>query len=279
MNRSLASAIYVGRVAHVRHVPRRHAFAYRLYMLYLDLDELPTLGLGRLLTRERWGLHSFYRRDYRGDAALDLKQTVLDDVERELGKRPQGPVRLLTHVRSLGYVFNPVSFYYCFAADGKTLEAVVAEITNTPWNERHAYVLDARHQLATDAFPKAFHVSPFFPMEQRYHWRLTAPNETLRVAMRNTEDGSEVFRAQLTLRRRELSRKALWRATLSMPLISLKLHAAIYWQALRLWIKRTPVFDHPRIATSCPMHRGRARFGLTADPVSPEVASIEEQQR
>ncbi len=230
----LASAIYEGTVSHARRVPRPHGFAYRLYMLYLDLGELPRLGL-----------RSFRREDYLGDPSRDLADEVRDRVEGALGFRPPGPVRLLTHVRSLGYVFNPVSFYYCFDADGRTLRAVVAEITNTPWGERHAYVLPADPDGASATFEKSFHVSPFFPMEQAYDWLLAAPGDALRVEMANLEKGQEVFRARLSLRRREWSSAALRRATFLQPLMAWKVHAAIYWQALRLWLKRIPFHVHP----------------------------------
>ena len=145
------SAVYVGRLSHARHGPRRHGFAYRVYLLYLDLDELPALLAGPgPLRAGRFGLLSFDRSDYLGGAG-DLAEAARDRVQTALGFRPAGPVRLLTHVRSLGYVFNPVSFYYCFAADGRSLEAVVAEITNTPWGERHAYVVRAGPDGAVDA--------------------------------------------------------------------------------------------------------------------------------
>jgi uncharacterized protein len=240
---ALASAIYEGTVSHARRVPRAHAFAYRVYMLYLDLGELPRLGL-----------HAFQRADYLGDPSRDLAGEVLDRVERELGFRPAGPVRLLTHVRSLGYVFNPVSFYYCFDADGSTLRAVVAEITNTPWGERHAYVLPAGPEGVVSRFDKRFHVSPFFGMEQSYDWHLPPPAASLEVGMANLEDGREVFRARLALRRRAWSTSALRRAALLQPLMAWKVHAAIYWQALRLWLKGTPFHVHPakRAATAAP---------------------------
>ena len=152
------------------------SFEHELYMLYLDLDELGTLELAPLLGVESLGLLSFRRRDYFGDSQRPLKATVLDEVERVLGERPRGPVRLLTQVRSLGVAFNPVSFYYCFAEDGVTLRAVLAEITNTPWGERHAYVVAADHGSTADGgagaeFAKRIHVSPFLPMDQRYAWR------------------------------------------------------------------------------------------------------------
>ena len=240
-----ASALYVGRLFHTRHAPRHHAFDVGLYMLYLDLDELPSLALGRVLGVEQRGLSSFRRADYRGDAHKPLKEAVLDDVESALGERPAGPVRLLTHVRTFGYVFNPVSFYYCFHADGESLCAVLAEITNTPWGERHAYVLSARDGKVDAAFAKAFHVSPFFPMDQRYVWCLPTPGPSLTVTMQNTERSVEVFRAHLALERLPLSRRALGSAMLTHPWMTLVVPLAIYFQASRLWLKRTPFFAHP----------------------------------
>jgi DUF1365 family protein len=175
-------------------------------------------------------------------------------VEAALGFRPAGPVRLLTHLRSGGHAFNPVSFYFCFGAGGERLEAVVAEITNTPWNERHAYVLRATPGGAVASFGKRFHVSPFFPMEQRYRWSIGEPGEALRVEMVNEEGGEEVFRARLDLVRAPLGATALWRAALLSPLMAWKVHAAIYWQALRLWAKGTPFHAHPekRAAAAAP---------------------------
>jgi DUF1365 family protein len=229
-----ASAIYSGLVSHARRGARTHAFSYRMYMLYLDLGELPGLGL-----------RSFRRSDYLGDPSRDLAGEVRDRVETALGFRPAGPVRLLTHVRSLGYVFNPVSFYYCFDEGGERLRAVVAEITNTPWGERHAYVLPAGPDGVLSTFDKAFHVSPFYPMEQAYDWRLPVPGQLLEVEMVNLEKGAEVFRARLSLRREAFSAGALRRAALLQPLMAWKVHAAIYWQALRLWVKGVPFHVHP----------------------------------
>ncbi len=240
-----ASAIYHGVVTHTRHVPRPHQFRYRLYMLYLDLDELPGLALAPLFGVEQPRPLSFHRQDYLGDPRRPLADCVKDRVEAALGRRPGGAVRLLTHVRSLGYVFNPVSFYYCFDRGG-ALDAVVAEITNTPWRERHAYVLDAGATEARASFTKAFHVSPFFPMQQRYQWRLTAPGQGLVVDMRNREDGREVFRATLALVRRPLTRAGLLAAALRHPAVTARLHAAIYIQAGLLWLKGEPYFEHPR---------------------------------
>lgn len=242
----LESAVYEGRLAHARRSPRRHAFSMGLYFLYLDLEELPELLAGPgPLRAGRLGLLSFHRPDYLAGPE-DLAAAARARVAAALGRAPAGPVRLLTHVRALGYGFNPVSFYYCFARDGRTLEAVVAEITNTPWSERHAYVLAGGPGGAVAAFDKAFHVSPFLPMAQRYAWTLGIPGETLEVEMANEEEGREVFRARLSLRRRPWSAGALWRAAARHPLVAWQVHAAIYAHAALLWVKGTPFHVHPQ---------------------------------
>jgi DUF1365 family protein len=252
---SLESAIYAGTLAHARRGPVPHAFRYRLYMLYLDLAELPALLAGRgPLRGGALGLLSFERADYLRGAA-DLAEEARLRVNRALGFRPAGPVRLLTHARSLGYVFNPVSFYFCFGADGERLEAVVAEITNTPWGERHAYVIRAAADGAAATFPKAFHVSPFLAMDHGYRWRIGVPGPSLVVEMVNERDGREAFRARLELKRRPWSGRDLWRAALGTPLVAWKVHAAIYWQALRLWAKGAPFFTHPHESAAAAARR------------------------
>ena len=249
----MQSALYTGSVYHRRLGPRPHAFENRVFFLYLDLDELPALARTTRLFSDR-GLAPlrFRRRDYLAPHERPLAEVARDRVEAALGRRPAGPVRVLTHVRTFGYVFNPVSFYYCFAAeeDGGGLDAVVAEITNTPWKERHAYVLDARRADADGRvrarFPKAFHVSPFYPMEQTYDWRVAAPGARLDVHMSNLEAGEPVFHAGMTCERRELTPAALRRALWRHPLLPLRMHAAIYLHAALLWRKRAPFHTHPK---------------------------------
>ncbi len=239
------SAIYVGRLAHVRLTAKRHAFARRMYMLYLDLDEIAQLPSTWLFGIERARPLSFRRADYLGRPDRSLIDEVRDEVERALGERPRGPIRLLTQVRSFGYAFNPVSFYYCYAEDGDTLHAIVAEITNTPWGERHRYVLRAGERGASASFPKAFHVSPFFAMQQDYDWRFESPGQRLTVRMTNREAGRTVFRAHLGLQRRPLSTPNLLRVALRLPLMSWQALVAIYVHALLLWLKGTPFHGHP----------------------------------
>ena len=246
------SAVYEGIVTHRRIAPRPHAFRYRIAQLYLDLDELDRVFAGRWLwSTDGANLAEFRRSDHLGSPAVPLAEAVRDLVGLHTGSRPNGPVRLLTHLRYAGYVFNPVSFYYCHAADGTTPVAIVAEITNTPWKERHAYVLPMRaarqrgHSWEWD-FAKTFHVSPFVGMERQYAWRFTDPDEGLRVRMLVLREGERELEAGLDLRRRPISAASLARVLWRFPLMTTQVITAIHWQALRLWLKRTPVHDHPQ---------------------------------
>jgi DUF1365 family protein len=248
------SAVYEGVVRHRRHFPHAHAFEYRICMLYLDLDEVDTLFEGRWLWSAGSGnIAEFRRSDYLGDPRVPLAEAVRERIRAETGKAPRGPIRLLTHLRYFGHCFNPVSFYYCYGEDGVTLEAIVAEITNTPWKERHSYVLpvtsaQGRRRVLAWSFAKAFHVSPFLPLQRNYAWRFTAPGEALRVHMDVCDGDAREVDATLVLHRRPVTAANLARVLLRFPAMTLRIVAAIHWQALRLWLRRNPVYDHPSMS-------------------------------
>jgi DUF1365 family protein len=241
------SCIYEGRVSHSRTVPVTHAFRYRLFMLYLDLDELSAVFAGRWFwSAERRALAQFRREDHVGNPREPLEKSVRDLVERETGRRPAGPIRLLTHLAYFGYCFNPVSFYYCFDASGRAVETVVAEVNNSPWGERHCYVLDAAGAPARRfTTTKELHVSPFMPMDVRYEWLFGVPSERLDVAMACDRGGERIFAAGLVLERRALTGGALARVLSLYPAMTLRVIAAIHWQALRLWWKGCRVYSRP----------------------------------
>jgi hypothetical protein len=252
----MQSALYTGRLEHRRHEPVPHAFSYRMTLCWLDLAELDEVFRGRWFWSSRRPAPIRFRRaDYLGDSGVPLDCAVRDRVARETGRRPAGPIRMLAQLRSFGFCFNPVCFYYCYDAKDARVEAIVAEITNTPWNERHAYVLRApdapapgRHLLRFE-LAKDFHVSPFMPMDIDYDWRFTPPGATLGVHMINQRAGRRVFDAVLTLRRREITGASLAAALVRQPCGSASALLRIYWQALRLWSKRTPFHAHPASRT------------------------------
>src|SRR5262245_17278776 len=233
------SAIYQGWLRHRRFRPRAHAFRYPLFLAYLDLAELDEVFRGRWLwsTRRR-AVARFCREDHLGDSDTSLEDAVRALVLAQTGKRPEGRIALLTHLRYFGYCFNPVSFYYCFDRTER-VETVVAEVNNTPWGERHCYVLSGRPlRFRTD---KAMHVSPFMPMDVRYEWRFSEPGEHLVVGMGLERGGRKIFDATLALQRHPISNCVLAR----FPLMTVQVIAAIHWQALRLWLKGVPFYNHP----------------------------------
>ena len=220
--------------------------------MFLDLAELPSLfDIHPLWSYERPNIACFRRRDHFGDPTIPLDQSLADLVEDRLGRRPNGPIRLLTHLRYFGHCFNPASFYYCYDAADKSVETIVVEIHNTPWGERHCYVLGAEHNehpvkyWRRHRFAKSFHVSPFIDMDIHYDWRFREPNDALQVHMIDFQEGAKLFDASLALKRRPINRAALTGVLIRYPMLTGKVVAMIYWQALRLVLKRTPFYSHP----------------------------------
>jgi uncharacterized protein len=241
------SAIYEGQIRHRRFAERRHEFSYSTAMVYLDLDELPGLLGGRLLAPGP-RLARFRRADYFGDPHMPLAVSVRERVAEATGQRPSGPIRLLTQLRSLGHCFNPVSLYYCHDAGGR-LAAVLADVTNTPWGQRHGYVLAGdRGDRLQGSGGKRLHVSPFMGMDHEYEWQLTAPERTLAVHIASRREGELAFDATLQMTRTPLTSRTLTRMSARYPAGTLRTLALIYAQALRLRLKGVAVHPHPESA-------------------------------
>lgn len=248
----MKSCIFEGRVRHTRRSPVTHRFKYRVFMMYLDLAELDTVFAGRWFwSTRRVALARFRRPDHLGPAAESLDRSVRRLVARRTGREPDGPIRLLTNLSYFGYCFNPVSFYYCYASDGETLETIVAEVNNTPWNEQYCYVLPRALNVGRGSAwrfrpEKKMHVSPFIGMDVDYDWTFTQPADRLTVFMATSGGQQRFFEASMNMLRTEITGRALARVLFAYPFMTAKVIGAIHWQALRLWWKRCPVYPHPR---------------------------------
>jgi uncharacterized protein len=246
----MESCIYEGWVRHRRFDPVDHQFRYPLYMMYLDLSELDRVFQGRWFwSTKRAALARFRRKDHLGDEWQPLAESVRDFIRSVKECVPTGKICLLTSLRTFGYVFNPVSFYFCYD-EGKELDCVVAEVNNTPWGERHCYLLNkeqfsAKGGAASHLLEKQFHVSPFMPMDIRYRWQLTSPGEAITIQIDNFRGDSQVFDVTMRMERKEIGTFNLASQLVRFPFAAQRVIQAIYWQAFKLWWKRTPFYPHP----------------------------------
>ena len=245
----MKSCIYKGRVKHFRKQPVEHGFDYSVFMMFVDLEEVDSVFDRFLLwSARRPALAWFNRKDHAGNPSTPLAEHIRNLVQEKTGRKPEGRVCLLTNFRYFGYCFNPISVYYCYDKAGK-LTDVVFEVTNTPWKERHCYVLAQEDNRAAKGFSyqfdKKMHVSPFMDMHMSYTARLSEPGESLFVGMKNVRNGKSVFSAQLGLERQPINSANLAKTLGSDPFITLRVITLIHWQALKLWLKKVPLVPHP----------------------------------
>ena len=244
------SGIYTGWVRHRRYTPTQHQLRYQIYMMYLDLSEIDeVLNLSPWWSRKPWRPARFERSDFLGDPALSLDSAVRERIYNETGEAHTGPIRMLANLRYLGFNMNPITSYYCFDKHER-LQTIVADVHNTPWNERTSYVLacDPNKRQQRIFFTKQMHVSPFNPLGMSYHWRSNTPGSRLSLHLEACRDGdsTKTLDATMVMERSDITASSLNRILVRYPMMTIKVITAIYWEALKLWLKKTPVHDHPQ---------------------------------
>ncbi|GAB1256804.1 DUF1365 domain-containing protein [Aurantivibrio plasticivorans] len=241
------SAIYKGTLEHCRVSPKRHYFSYRVFMMYLDLDEIDTIfSTSRLWSNKTFNLSWMRRKDFIGNPQETIYDAVVDEIFRSTGQSFSGSVRVLTNLRYFGFIINPISCYYCFDQQ-ESLRFIVLEVTNTPWREKCRYVLecDPSNDVQRKSFEKSMHVSPFFDMDMVYRWVGGKPGSELKIGLSNWQGKKRQFYANLNLTRVPISKGVLTKQILMYPLMTMKVFGAIYWQALKLRIKGVSFVPHP----------------------------------
>lgn len=252
----LDSAIYEGVVRHRRYTPIYREFSYNVFMVYLDLQDLDQVfNQSRWWSYKGFNLARFQRKDFLdGRDDTSLYDGVVNLVEQATGRRPCGPIRMLTNLRYFGFIINPISCYYCFDETGEKLETIVAEVTNTPWKQRRHYVLEVnessneRKQQYT--FAKTMHVSPFQPMNLVYRWSGMTPSKQLLVHIDVCKENDAVFDATMVLQHKPITTATMNSVLLRYPLMTVKVFASIYWQAMKLALNRIPFYSNPKASTS-----------------------------
>lgn len=250
------SGIYIGKVRHRRFSPKQHEFVYDLFMMYFNTKEIDLICSQSPLWSTNWFSPARFKRadfhihasDNAKKPSLSLDESVRKTVKDKSGITLNGPIRALGNWRYWGYNMNPITTYYCFNHDDSRIEALLIEVHNTPWNERISYVIGNLSNAAKQqfSFEKAMHVSPFNPMDMIYRWRSTTPFHTLAMHIENWQEQNLITDATMTLHHHPINSRSLNRILIQFPFMTVKIITAIYWQALKLWLKGVPLFTHPR---------------------------------
>ena len=241
--------IYEGTIRHRRFTPFNRSFKYNTFMTFFDVSTIDSIFKKSFLWNiNKFGLVSYYRKDYHGDIHLSLEDAVRKTVKNKTGIDTYGPIRVLTHLRYFGYCFNPVTFYYIYNKDDSDVELIMAEVTNTPWNERHSYfILNKSNKLFRQKLKKEFHVSPFWDMDHDYEWFFSTPQDNISVNMINYKNHKKIFDATLNLKKvKKLTFRNLLLYTFRFPFITLGVFLKIHFQAFILLVKGATFYNHPK---------------------------------
>jgi DUF1365 family protein len=245
------SAIYQGWLRHRRFHPVVHDFSYQVFMMYLDLSELDrVLNLSPWWSKKKWRPARFERSDFLGDATISLDQSIRKRIFEVTGEEHKGAIRMLANLRYFGFNMNPITSYYCFD-EHENLTTIVTEVTNTPWKERKSYVLkcDPKQRIQRLSFQKEMHVSPFNPMDMTYQWTSNNPSKVLSLNLETFHEDERQIDATMALKRREINASSLAGILWQHPWMTAKVASSIYWQALKLSIKKAPIYDHPKFSS------------------------------
>lgn len=239
--------IYIGGVFHKRHIPFEHAFRYRVFTLLLDIDEIPTLSKTlKTFSFNRFNLFSLHERDHGPRDGSPIRPWIEAAAQEKSINIKDGKIMMLTFPRILGYVFNPITLYFCHDKNG-ALKAILYQVKNT-FGGQHGYMLRVapNETIIKQECAKNFHVSPFIHMDCTYKFRLTQPAETLDFAIHQfTGENEKILTATWDGVRAPLNDKILIKTLLTHPLLTLKIITAIHWQALKLWLKGAKFIPSP----------------------------------
>lgn len=245
----LNSSIFNGQIRHRRYAPKQNSFNYHLYMLALDVDEVLNQKLPQGIFGYSWyNPIRFVEKDYLKGEPGSLKQRIQNKVKKLGGQWQEGRVTMLVQARCFGLYFSPANFYFCYN-DSDSCQYMLAEVSNTPWNQRHYYLIDMKNQGYTD---KEFHVSPFMDLDMKYHWRIKAPeknsNQLLvhieNITVNNNQEKAKLFDATLALTKQPFTFKMQCKVWSTLPVMTFKIVATIYYQALKLFIKKVPFVSY-----------------------------------
>jgi len=266
--------LYFGRVIHARSRPHKHRFAYKVFSMLIDIDRLEeTAGRSRLFSLDRFNLFSFYRRDHGARDGSSLRAHI-DSILTEAGHPVPDRIKLLCYPRILGYVFNPLSVYYCYDSNGR-VSALVYQVHNT-FGGVHSYVApvadaEVQGRVIHQARHKNLHVSPFVGMAASYHFALDSPGETIGIRIRETDEDGPFLLATFDGKARDFTTASLAKAFVRYPLMTVKIIGAIHFEALRLWLKGVPFFSSPPQVPQRASYEGPAE-GSRGNAIDPAKA-------